>query len=78
MKSENSTVTLRAPGGETVATIPIAAFSILPGKSRILFCELPKAGESNLKAGRKYSALAVIDYGGADLVAGEYEFTQKD
>ena len=78
VKSENSTVALRAPGGETVVTLPLAAFSILPGKSRILFCELPKAGESKLQAGRKYSALAVIDYGGSDLVAGEYELAFQE
>jgi P pilus assembly chaperone PapD len=75
VKSENSTIALRAPGGETVATVPIPAFSILPGGTRLLFCELPKEGECRLQAGRKYSALAVIDYGGSDLVAGEYEFT---
>lgn len=73
VKSENSTIALRGSGGETVATLPIAAFSILPGQTRILFCELPLAGESKIQAGRKYNALAVIDYGGSDLVAGEYE-----
>lgn len=74
VKSENSSVAVRTAAGETITTLPLAAFSILPGQSRSLFCELPAAGESKLQEGRKYSALAVIDYGASDLVAGEFEF----
>jgi P pilus assembly chaperone PapD len=75
VKSENSTMAVRGPGGETVTTVPIPAFSILPGSTRLLFCELPREAEHKLQPGHRYSALAVIDYGGSDLVAGEYEFT---
>jgi hypothetical protein len=59
----------------TVATFPVPPFSILPGHQRTIFVALPEAGKLKLEQGKKYNALAVIDYGGSDLVAGEIEFT---
>ena len=55
--------------------LPVSPFSILPGKTRTAFFELPEPGKSKLEKGKKYNTLAVIDYGGADLVAGELEIT---
>lgn len=75
LESDNSKVAFRNAAGVTVETAPVSPFSILPGKTRNAFFELPEPGESKLENGKKYNALAVIDYGGDDLVAGELELT---
>jgi len=75
IQSDASKLVFRDQAGGTIETSPISPFSILPGHQRIVFVELPEAGKSKLEKGKKYSALAVIDYGGSDLVAGELEFT---
>ncbi len=75
IQSDASKLVFRDQAGVTVETSPISPFSILPGHQRTVFVELPEAGKSKLEKGKKYSALAVIDYGGSDLVAGELEFT---
>jgi hypothetical protein len=75
VQCDNSTIAFRNAAGATVATLPLPAFSILPGHSRSLFFELPETGTSKLEKGAKYNALAMIDYGGSDLVAGELELT---
>ncbi len=75
IQCDSSTIAFRNAAGATVATLPLPAFSILPGHTRSLFFELPEAGKSKLEKGVKYNLLAVIDYGGTDLVAGELELT---
>src|SRR3954464_1937466 len=75
VQCDSSTVAFRNAAGATVATLPLPAFSILPGHTRSLFFELPEAGKAQLQPGTKYNLLAVIDYGGTDLVAGELEMT---
>jgi hypothetical protein len=75
VQCDSSTIAFRNAAGATVATLPLPAFSILPGQSRSVFFELPETGKSKLEKGAKYNALAVLDYGGSDLVAGELELT---
>jgi P pilus assembly chaperone PapD len=75
VQCDSSTIAFRNAAGATVATLPLPAFSILPGHVRSLFFELPEAGKAKLEQGTKYNLLAVIDYGGTDLVAGELELT---
>lgn len=75
IQSDNATITFRDPSGAAVETMPLPPFSILPGKSRVVSFQLPEPGKSKLQPGKKYNALAVIDYGGSDLVAGEIELT---
>ena len=75
LESDNSKVAFRSAAGVTVETLPVSPFSILPGKTRTAFLELPDPEKSKLEKGKKYNALAVIDYGGTDLVAGELELT---
>jgi len=74
IQSDNSNVVFRDEGGKSVASLPVPSFSILPRQKRTVFFELPEEGKSKLEKGKKYSALAVLDYGGSDLVAGELEF----
>jgi P pilus assembly chaperone PapD len=75
VQSDNATITFRDAAGAAVETMPLPPFSILPGKSRVVTFTLPEAGKSKLQPGKRYNALAVIDYGGSDLVAGEIELT---
>lgn len=63
-------VEIRNEKGETVATVDIKRFPILPGAKRML--EIPFK-EKNLQPGR-YLALAVLDFGGNYLVAGQRVF----
>lgn len=63
-------VEIRNEKGETVATADIKRCPILPGRKRIL--EIPFK-EKNLQPGR-YLALAVLDFGGSYLVAGQRVF----
>ena len=75
IQSDGSKIAFRDHTGATVESQPSSAFSILPDHERKVFVELPELGKSKLEKGKKYNALAVIDYGGSDLVAGEIEFT---
>jgi len=75
IQSDNSNVVFRDEAGKSVASLPLPSFSVLPGQKRTVFFELPEQGKSKLEKGKKYNALAVLDYGGSDLVAGELEFT---
>ncbi len=75
IQSDNSKVVFRDEAGKSVASLPLPSFSVLPGQKRTVFFELPEQGKSKLEKGKKYNALAVLDYGGSDLVAGELEFT---
>ena len=75
IQSDGSKIAFRDHTGATVETQPVPPFSILPDHQRKVFVELPEPGKSKLEKGKKYNALAVIDYGGSDLVAGEFEFT---
>lgn len=75
VQSDASKLAFRDGSGATIETQSIAPFSILTGHERTVFVELPEPGKSKLEKGKKYSALAVVDYGGSDLVAGELEFT---
>jgi len=75
IQSDNSNVIFRDEAGKSISSFPLPSFSILPGQKRTVFFELPEEGKSRMEKGRKYSALAVLDYGGSDLVAGELEFT---
>jgi len=63
-------VEIRDENGETVATVDIKRFPILPGAKRIL--EIPLK-EKNLQPSR-YVALAVLDFGGNYVVAGQRVF----
>ena len=75
IQSDASKLAFLDQAGVKLENSPIAPFSILPGHQRTVFVELPETGKSKLEKGKKYSALAVIDYGGSDLVGGELEFT---
>ena len=69
LKAEGQ-VEIRNKKGQTVATVEIKRFPILPGAKRIL--EIPFK-EKNLQPGR-YLALAILDFGGNYLVAGQRVF----
>lgn len=60
-------VEVRRPDNSLAATLPIEEFPTLPGVRRRLLLDLPV-----LPAGR-YIALALIDFGGAEIVAGQRE-----
>lgn len=63
-------VEIRDTAGQTVASVPVEAFRILPGARRILSVAL----EETLPPG-KYVALAVIDFDSDFLVAGQAVFS---
>ena len=52
--------------------VPIAEFPTLPGAIRKVMVEVP----TGLAAG-EYVVLALIDFGGAELVAGQIDFQAK-
>ena len=54
------------------AEVPIPEFPTLPGATRKVMIDLP----SNLAAG-DYVVLALIDFGGAELVAGQIDYQAK-
>jgi len=57
----------------TVATtVPIPEFPTLPGATRKVLVDIP----GNLAAG-DYVVLALIDFGGAELVAGQIDYQAK-
>ena len=74
IQSDTSNVVFRDQAGKSIESLPVPSFSVLPGQMRTVFFELPEEGKSKLEKGKKYNALAVLDYGGSDLVAGELEF----
>jgi hypothetical protein len=61
-------VELRAEDNRVVGKINVGEFPVAPGAKRLLKLVLPK-----LNPGR-YVALALLDYGGAEIAAGQYEF----
>jgi len=63
-------VEIRDTAGQTVTSMPVDVFRILPGSRRILSVQL----EDTLPPG-KYVALAVIDFDGDFLVAGQSVFS---
>lgn len=71
----NGTVEIRDEMGETVETISLGSFKTYPECIRIIKSIIPKT----LKPG-EYSALAVIDFGGEFLVAGEtfFEISEEE
>ncbi len=71
LRSDTSTVAFRDDSGVVVETLPLPAFSALPDQFRTIFFNLPEPGKSKLQKDKRYNALAVVDYGGGDLVAGE-------
>ena len=64
-------VEIRSADNVSAAKIEIAEFPIVPGALRKVALPLPK-----LRPGR-YVALALLDFGGADIAAGQYEFEVK-
>lgn len=61
-------IEIRSADNVAAAKLDIAEFPIVPGALRKLALPLPQ-----LRPGR-YVALALLDYGGADIAAGQYEF----
>jgi P pilus assembly chaperone PapD len=61
-------VEIRADDNRVVAKIEVGEFPVTPGGNRLLTLILPR-----LNSGR-YVALALLDYGGAEIAAGQYEF----
>ena len=55
-----------------VTQVPIAEFPTLPGATRKVMIDVP----GNLAAG-DYVVLALIDFGGAELVAGQIDYQAK-
>ena len=64
-------VEVRRPDNSLAATLPLDEFPTLPGVRRRLALDLPE-----LSSGR-YVALALIDFGGAEIVAGRLEFEAR-
>src|SRR6267154_1867239 len=62
----------RRPDNSLAAQVPIPEFPTLPGATRKVMIDLP----SNLAAG-DYVVLALIDFGGAELVAGQIDYQAK-
>jgi hypothetical protein len=52
--------------------VPIAEFPTLPGATRKVMVDVP----SGLAAG-DYVVLALLDFGGAELVAGQIDYQSK-
>ena len=62
----------RRPDNTVATTVPIAEFPTLPGAVRRLLVDVPR----DLPAG-DYVVLALIDFGGAELVAGQIDFQAR-
>ena len=62
----------RRPDNSLAIQVPIAEFPTLPGATRKVMVDVP----SGLAPG-DYVVLALIDFGGAELVAGQIEFQAK-
>jgi hypothetical protein len=62
----------RRPDNSLALQVPIAEFPTLPGATRKVMIDVP----SGLAAG-DYVVLALIDFGGAELVAGQIDFQVK-
>jgi P pilus assembly chaperone PapD len=65
----NGYIEIRDESGNTIETLTINEFNVYPDGNRIISTEIPLTLEPG-----EYSALAVIDYGGEYLVAGEAFF----
>lgn len=63
-------VEIRRPDNSIVSTLNVDEFPVLPGAERRLLLPLP-----TLAAG-KYIALALLDFGGAEIAGGQVEFEQ--
>ncbi|HUF26638.1 MAG TPA: hypothetical protein VMM18_06625 [Gemmatimonadaceae bacterium] len=61
-------VEIRRPDNTVAATIPVEEFPTLPGVRRRLILDVP------VLAPGRYVALALLDFGGAEIVAGQLEF----
>ncbi|HEY5085857.1 MAG TPA: hypothetical protein VII66_00735 [Gemmatimonadaceae bacterium] len=70
-ETAHGTVEIRRPDNSIAATLDIAEFPTLPGAHRSLVLTLP-----TLPQGR-YVALAVLDFGGSEVAAGELEFESR-
>lgn len=66
-RSEKSFVQIQDAKGEVLSKEPVPAFSCLPDNTRILTLPLP------LKSGKRYTLLAMVDYGAPEILAGELE-----
>jgi P pilus assembly chaperone PapD len=64
-------VQFRRLDNSIAAEVPVAEFPTLPGAKRNLLVEIPQ-----LPAGR-YVVLAMLDFGGAEIAAGEIELAQR-
>ncbi|MFL5498067.1 MAG: fimbria/pilus periplasmic chaperone [Gemmatimonadaceae bacterium] len=62
----------RRPDNSLATEIPIAEFPTLPGATRKVLIDVP----ADLPAG-DYVVLALVDFGGAELVAGQIDFQAK-
>jgi len=69
-------VEIRDQTGKTVDTIPIAAFPVLPGYRRQLIVSSARKRGDLLPTGR-YLILAILDFGGDNLVGGQQVLTIK-
>jgi P pilus assembly chaperone PapD len=67
----NGAVEVRSADNQVVAKMDISEFPIAPGDTRRINLALP-----NIKPGR-YIALALLDYGGTEIAAGQLEFEIK-
>ncbi len=68
-------VEIRDARGETIRTLPIGRFPVLPGAKRRV--RAVDEGEGPLPPG-EYLALAVLDFGGPYLVAGQIHFEVEE
>jgi P pilus assembly chaperone PapD len=64
------TIEIRRDDNSLVSSVPIPEFPVLPGAMRTLRIPMPA-----LAAGR-HVAIALIDYGGAEIAGGQVEFTR--
>lgn len=60
---------IRSFTGEVVATVNIEAFSVLPGRERIIEIAMPAVARAG-----EYVAVPVLDFGGAYLAGGQVAF----
>lgn len=60
---------IRSFTGERVATVPIEAFSVLPGHERTLELPLPR-----IERAGEYLAIPILDFGGPYLAGGQLAF----
>ncbi len=63
----NGTIEVRRPDNSVAATVEVVEFAVLPGDRRRLRVRVP------LLPSGQYVALALIDYGGADVAGGQVQ-----